>query len=71
MIIFLQLLQITSKIDNHLNWDWNLVFWIFWIISIMSVFYVMGLFILLTLTFYYKLSGQAENFQGKTFLKLS
>lgn len=65
MLLVLQILQFSLRIDGYINWDWNLVFWIFWMVTIMSVFYVMGLTILLILTLYYKYFGQAENFQSK------
>lgn len=63
--VFLQLIQITLKIDNFIMWEWKNVFWMTWIILVTIGFYLIGLFILLLLTSYYTFRGDADAFQLK------
>ena len=65
LFIFLQLMQITLKLDHLINWEWKNVFWMTWIVLVTIGFYLMGLFILLLLTAYYTIKGDADAFQLK------
>ena len=65
LFLFVQLLQISLKMDHFINWEWKNVFWMTWIILVTVGFYLMGLFILLLLTAYYTYRGDADSFQLK------
>lgn len=49
--------------ENLIEWEWVNVFWISWFFLVTLAFYLVGLFILLCLTCYYYLSGEADKFQ--------
>lgn len=68
LYLFVQLLQISLKLDTFIMWEWKMVFWPSWLVFVLVALYVLGVIVLILYSCFQVCLGKKNNYQSSIFL---